>query len=425
VPKYSVLTAAMRRTTGVRGEKIRLGTAYSFGLIVALGLALCACSAAERDSFPERPAGVSVQEHWATLVEIEDQLERTAAMAQFVTTLESEDSDALGELVDLRKGLRGLRSVDFLILMNAWSRVDPERAMAIAMSLPSHVGVASRADGFLEWASKDPMAAVAAANENDADIRRSIVRGWYESGLPGLSDFVLSRGTSQPGQHYIGLYAQELSHDKGAEALAEWIDSIRARGGLERTLLFHVHRKGMVAMAGADAEAAIAYCDIHCDEPYADSARSRLADRLGWLGLGERATAWVEASEDANPGERTLAGRAAYTLWFKTDRNAALAWADEAREKYADEMWFQEIGRFVLSMRTRFDPESALEWITMLPPGRDQEEAMITIGRFWHQQDENAAEAWLESSPLDDAARAIARTPMKYRKRPSKPDPET
>jgi len=125
VPKYSVLTAAMRRMTGVRGEKIRLGTAYSFGLIVALGLALCACSAAERDSFPERPAGVSVQEHWATLVEIEDQLERTAAMAQFVTTLESEDSDALGELVDLRKGLRGLRSVDFLILMNAWSRVDP------------------------------------------------------------------------------------------------------------------------------------------------------------------------------------------------------------------------------------------------------------------------------------------------------------
>ena len=86
---------------------------------------------------------------------------------------------------------------------------------------------------------------------------------------------------------------------------------------------------------------------------------------------------------------------------------------------------FQEIGRFVLSMRTRFDPESALEWITMLPPGRDQEEAMITIGRFWRERDEDAAEVWLESSPLDDDARAKARTPMKYRRQGSKPDPET
>ena len=99
VATTNVLTVAMRRTTGVRGEKIRLATAYSFGLVVALGLVLCACSAAERDSFPARPAGVSVQEHWATLVEIEDRLERTAAMAQFVTTLGSEDSDALRELV--------------------------------------------------------------------------------------------------------------------------------------------------------------------------------------------------------------------------------------------------------------------------------------------------------------------------------------
>ncbi len=426
MPTYNVLTVAMRRTTGVRGEKIRLGTAYSFGLVVALGLVLCACSGDERDSFPERPAGISVQEHWATLVEIEDQLERTAAMAQFVTTLGSEDSDALRELVNLRKGFRGLRSVDFLILMNAWSHVDPERAMALAMSLPSPVAVAASADGFLEWASQDPMAAVAAANENDAEIRRSIVRGWYESGRPGLSDFILSRGTSQPGQHYIGLYAEALSYDKGAEGVAEWIDSVRAgRGDPKQSVIVHVHRKGMVAMAGADAEAAIAYCDIHCDEQYADSARSRLADRLGWLGHGERAMVWIEASEDANPAERTLAGRAAYTLWFKTDRNAALAWADEARKKYADEAWFQEIGRFVLSMRTRFDPESALEWITMLPPGRGQEEAMITIGRLWRERDEDAAEVWLESSPLDDEARAKARTPMKYRRQGSKPDPET
>ena len=337
MPTYNVLTVAMRRTTGVRGEKMRLGTAYSFGLVVALGLVLCACPAAERDSFPERAAGVSVQEHWATLVEIEDQLERTAAMAQFVTTLGSEDSDALRELVNLRKGLRGLRSVEFLILMNAWSRVDPERAMALAMSLPSPVGVAARADGFLEWSSQDPMAAVAAGNEKDAEIRRSIVRGWYESGLPGLSDFVLSRGTSQVGQHYMGLYAAELSHD-GAEGVEEWIDSVRARReDLNPSVIVHVHRKGMVGMAGADTEAAIAYCDIHCDEQYADSARSRLADRLGWLGHGERAIDWIEASEDANPAERTLAGRAAYTLWFKTDRDAALAWADEARKKYAEE----------------------------------------------------------------------------------------
>ena len=418
---YDALTGAMRRTAGIRGERIRLGAAHLFGLIVALGLVLCGCSPVEGDAIPARAAGVSVQDHWATLEEIEDQLERTAAMAHFVTTLGPEDSEAIRELVNT--GFRGRRSIDHLILMNVWSRVDVESAMARAMASSAAADVAARADGIQDWASRDPLAASAAANINTSEIRRALVKGWYESGEPGLTDFIFKAGSSQAGQHLIASYVTELAYDKGAQGVEEWIDSVRARKDLEQIIIVHVHRKGMVAMAFADPEAAIAYCDIHCEQPYADSARPRLADRLGWLELGDRAIAWVEASEGANIDDRRLAGRGAYRHWFKADRDAALVWAEEVREKYADEAWFEGIARFVLGMLTRMDPEAALAWVPLLPTDQEQEDAMVSIGRRWYELDEGEAEVWLESSPLDDEARAKARTPMKYHGRAKKRGP--
>jgi hypothetical protein len=422
VPKSDtlVVTSHDRDAIEERCAAGRLGAAGS--LVIVLVLVFCGCSPAERDSVSERAAGVSVAEHWATLLEVEDSLERSAALAKFVTTLGPEDSDAVGDLVTDR--FRRHRSVDDLILMNAWSRLDPERAIAVAKVAQSPAAEAVRVDTALEWALRDPTVAIAAVGIDESALRRVLVRGWYESGTPGLSDYVLAAGASREGQGLIASYAAELRNDKGVQGIVEWLDSVRGRRDLDQIMIIHAHRKGIAEMAVGDAEMAIAYCDTHCDEPYADSARARLIDRLGLLEQAERALAWLEAAEDANQDERGRAARFAFRAWLRYDRDAAMAWADEGLGKYGDQVWFVPLARVALSIHTRREPETALEWIEVLPEGQNQEDALIKIARRWGELDENAAEVWLETSPLDDEARAKARTPAVVRKSGYKPKPK-
>ena len=422
MPTYDTFVATSPDGAAIEERCVtgRLGAAGS--LVIALVLVFCGCSPAERDAGSERAAGVSVAEHWATLLQMEDTLDRTAALARFVTTLGPEDADAVGDLVTDR--FRRHRSIDDLILMNAWSRLDPERAVAIAKVAQSPAAEAVRVDTALEWALRDPTVAIAAVGIDESALRRVLVRGWYESGTPGLSDYVLAAGASREGQGLIASYAAELRNDKGAQGIVEWLDSVRGRRDVDQIMIIHAHRKGIAEIAVGDAEMAIAYCETHCDEPYADSARARLIDRLGMLEQAERALAWLETAEDANQEARGRAARFAFRAWLRYDRDAALAWADEGLGKYGDQAWFLPLARVALSIHTRKEPESALEWIEVLPEGQDQEDALIRIARRWRELDENAAEVWLETSPLDDEARAKARTPAVVRKSGYKPPPK-
>ncbi|HIK85484.1 MAG TPA: hypothetical protein EYG08_10275 [Myxococcales bacterium] len=376
-------------------------------------LTLTGCSPVEGDSIAERDVGVAVGEHWAGLLEIEDSLERTAAIAQFMTTLGAADAAAIGEILTTR--YRRHRSIDDLILWNAWSRLDPEAAMARALVVGSPMAESLRADVILEWASSDPHAALAAVGTKEPAVRRALVRGWYESGVPGLSEFVIGSDPSRAGQQLLANYAEELGADKGAQGVADWVDSMRDRTDLEPVIITHVHRKGVMAMASADVEAAIAYCDLHCDEPYGDSMRSRLADRLGLLGLGERAVRWLEGAVDANQVDRGRSARLAFRAWLRADRDDALGWADEALAKYGDQSWFLPLARMAISVHTRREPESALDWMGVFTDAQDREDALIRIVRRWLELDEKAAELWLETSPLSREARAKASTPQSIR----------
>lgn len=380
-----------------------------------LALVLAGCSPVDGNSVPEPDAGVSVAERWAVLLETKDSLERTAAMAQFVTTLGTADADAIAEILTTR--YRRHRSIDDLILWNAWGRLDPEAAMARAQVVGSPMAESIRGDVVLEWASRDPLSAISVVGTTEPAVRRALVRGWYVSGVAGLSEFVLGSDASRAGQHFIASYTGELAADKGAQGVADWIDSVRGREDLEPIMITHAHRKGIMDMGHADAKTAMAYCDLHCDEPYGESMRSRLADRLGFLGHGEEAVIWLEGAVDANQVERGRAARLAYRSWLRSDRDAAVAWSDEALGMYKNESWFLPLARLAIRVHTRADPESALEWIDVFTHPQDREDALVKIARRWFELDEQAAESWLETSSLDSEARTKARTPQAIRGR--------
>lgn len=386
--------------------------AVALSLLLCVTLASTACTPAREPESAARPPGVTVIEHWQKLAKIEDSLERTAAMAAFVTTLGPED---VAEVEALATGMFWRhRSIDHLILMNTWFRFDPEAAMEVAALSRGSTAMAARADGVREWASRDPQAVAGQVSLQESAVQRALVRGWYESGQPGLSDFILEDAASKSGQNLMASYAEELGFYEGADGIEEWMDSVRAQPGVPPLVVKHVHRKGIVEMAVYDAERAIAYCDRHCEQPYADAARIRLASRLGILGHAPRALEWIEASTDANAEDRGRAGAAAFGYLLRADEQAAFAWADEKFAQYAGEPWIEPIVSYAITARNRSDPSGSLAWVDNLPEGKVKREVLIGIGRHWLRIDPEAADEWLDSSPLDEAGRAEARRPLKW-----------
>lgn len=417
MPRYEAPRVAIREES-VDARSAAMGPIAIVGSVLA-ALVFVACSPVERAAYPVRASGTSVADHWATLLEIEDPRARTAAMAAFATTFGPEDADVVRELATSR--FRRQRAIDDLILLSAWGELDLDAAMNLTLAARSPAAQAYRQDGAFEWAVEDPMTAFAQIGIQDRFLRPMLVRGWYESGEPGLSEFVLSTGSSQAGQHLVARYAAELRFDKGAAGVAAWLDSVRTMSDVPQIMIVHAHRKGIAEMAVADPDAAIAYCDLHCDEPYGDNARERLADFLGVLGEGEQAVRWLESAEDADQEQRSYALRAAFRQWALSDQPAALAWAEDALPKYRDREWFLDTGRLVLGILTRKAPERAVRWTEVIPEGKERVDSLIAIGRRWRELDEDAAEAWLETSPLDEEARQTARTPVVYKNSRRKP----
>ena len=121
--------------------------------------------------------------------------------------------------------------------------------------------------------------------------------------------------------------------------------------------------------------------------------------------------------------ERGAAGRIAFRAWMRRETQEALDWAAAERAAEGDSPWMLPLQRLVLSYYTRRDPEQALTWISVLPTEQEREDALVRIGRRWLELDREAGEAWIDSSPLDEAARVRARTPAKRRKTVPPPSP--
>ena len=58
---------------------------------------------------------------------------------------------------------------------------------------------------------------------------------------------------------------------------------------------------------------------------------------------------------------------------------------------------------------SREQPAEALELAERIEDDADRERTLIRIARYWHTQDEEAAEAWLIQSSLSEDARSQAR----------------
>ncbi len=175
------------------------------------------------------------------------------------------------------------------------------------------------------------------------------------------------------------------------------------------------------ALAKIDQAAAVAFCDAHCEGPYGVNVRQRIAKQ--WASRdGPAAMEWVSNAPAGQ--ERDWAVKSAMSGWWREDREGLHRWMAAMGPENV-EPWFQFALSWYASNIAWERPNEALRWAAAIEIDAARERTFVDVARRWRSQDESAADAWVEQSPLSAEARERARDPVQPRRTPARDTIET
>jgi hypothetical protein len=296
------------------------------------------------------------------------------------------------------------------LLARYWATFEPEAATNWAVTRsPLVFRTAAVLSTLPVWAKADPFAAVEAARpwmdrKDVSDILvAAVVLGWYSGGdPPELQTFMQELGVSFSRQRALSAYVRTKLRTEGPDALMRWAEAIPE--DLPRYKLA-VYRQVGFGIAPFDADAALSWCDAHCEGPYGADLRGMVG--RGWL-LSDPpgALRWLSSSPGSQ--EARFALRVSYSSWIRADREAAMQWI---AEQALDEPPTALIPTYPIYARVlaRDSPSRAIRFAELVSDQDGRETILIEIATAWRAKDEAACEAWLEQSPLSEEAREKVR----------------
>jgi hypothetical protein len=377
-------------------------------VLLAIGFALLAtgCSELSGGEGPGR-AGDPIRE----AIREPDSFARAARLATLLPTL---GPNAVPEArAALEDRTIDLGFADILLLVRFWATHEPQAATEWSwQKVAAGLGVGPLMEASELWARVDPAAVLAkiqavGPGPTTLHVEKALVRGWLASDLPGLEDYMLGLGgVDDAGQRALRTYTRERIRWDGPEAVMRWAESIPDEPW--RTKLA-AYRQVAVELGLADTKAAARWCEAHCQEERFGSSLLQLTAE-GWA-LHDGPGAMEFLSTVPPSKERDRAVRRAVASWQVRDKEGAIAWM-EARGVAGVEPWLEPgIYTHALSVG-QLDPARGIEWAAAIEPEEARQDAYVLIAHWWHGKDREAAEVWLQQSPLSEEDRERVRAPI-------------
>ncbi len=400
-----------------------LGTAVG-----AIGLAACDSAQPPNATVPSPveseaiPAGETlvdvVREALADMVRDQDAYSRARRLGAFLPTLGPELVPAVEQTLEDRTV--DLRATELELLVRYWATHQPEDASRWAVEKsPLNYRVAAVFSAVTVWAEADPQAAVSVAWPWMANptlegiVPIALVRGWFAANdPPELAQWLHDLPIGIFRQRAIAAYIRVVIETQGAEAVKRWAESLPDD---DETYKLAAHRRVVDSLSQLDIEAAIRWCDSHCDGPYGNNMRSLIA-RNWVIRDGPSALAWLSSARDGY--EKDLAVRVTFALWARTDREAALDWMT-AQTTGEPDPWLRAIYPVYAKLLAADAPADAIQWAGRIENDKEREVVLIKVARVWRYLDEAAAEVWLLQSSLSEQAREQVRAPVEEGPRPN------
>ncbi len=308
-----------------------------------------------------------------------------------------------------------LGAADYELLMRFWARHDPKGASEYAFGAsPRGYRVGAIHATIRQWMTVDPLGAIDqirhwTRQEGDfgAATQIALVRGWYDSGQKGIEDYIRDLGPSFERQRAISTYLIALAQDRGGDAVVDWAEAQMERDPSFRLDAFRGAGDALIAV---DVEAAQRLCDAHCEQPHGDNVRTRIAMRWVEVGDPRKVFAWLEKAPRND--ETDLAVRRSFVIWADLDRRVALSWLESQLGDGEAAAWITPALDIYVRLLGREAPTEGLAVAQRYFTGSAREFWMVEILRFWRQQDEPAAEAWLSRASLSAETLAKVRKPQ-------------
>lgn len=367
-----------------------------------------------------RPAPIASGDTLAQAGRAADPYARAQRLAVLLPTLgPGAVPEARAILEDPRIDL-GAAAIDLLVRF--WASHEPEEATqwAVMDSAPAY-RIPSVLTALAIWAEADP-AAAAAMTESWVKVRRDVaevlpialVRGWFAKDPTAVAGYVAQLEMGFARQRALAAFVRLLVQSQGPETAIRWAESVSED---DPTYKLAVYRQVGAALPLFDHEAALRWCEAHCDGPYGSNLRNIIARR--WvLEDGAAALEWLQTAPEGR--DKRVALRRVYSIWGRRDREAALDWmAKQPRDENGDpEPWLEPIFPVYARALAYDSPAEAIAWAKRIDGEEEREIVLIDVARTWRARDEAAAEAWLETSSLSDEAREKVRAPKGGPRRP-------
>jgi hypothetical protein len=346
------------------------------------------------------------------ILRLQDVYTRTQRLAALLPTLGPEAASLIPEI--FKDPMLSLEASDHALLVRFWATHEPPKACQWALTeAPLISRMAAISAGFTVWAEMDPLAVKAASEKRIAQVgeardavQTALVVGWFRANPEQLTQHLGTIDMGLTRQRVISVYLHQLIRAQGPDAAMRWAESLSG----DVTFKTAVYRQVAAALPVFDHAAAIRWCEAHCDGPYGKSMRNMIARR--WvLTDGPAALTWL--GETGPEGyETNIALRAAYAIWGRLDRRAAVDWMG-SQSAEAKAGWLRPAIPVYARMLAEDSPAEAIVLAEGIADDDERENLLIGVARIWRDVDAAAADAWLLRSELSQEAREKVRAPVR------------
>jgi len=371
--------------------------------VVLLGSTLLGCMPADSTGAADGQASARAvsAEAFDEVLEIEDTLTRIEQLASLLSASGPEDVELVTAAFD--RAVLPQSSLEYGMFGTWWAGIDPLSAFvyadgALAMDHPATILSVVR-----EWARRDPIGAVEsdALNELDSQlpaIRESLaqvfVAGWFQSGKPGIEDWIISQDDPRAIKKSFEYYAQMRVVRDGPEATLEWartapfeqIDRIALMSGA-LSVVSHTHPEIAVDfLPNLEAEGV-------------DSRMMMGSIARGWSHHRPReAVEWLLTFPES--ASRNASIRQGIGLWIRRDEPGFSAWIDENAEEgpsWLDPYRNQAIRAHINQKNFKVDWIDVLDRVQRVKDEDLRKRLRIWALQRWNIVDSAAAHAWIDA----------------------------
>ncbi len=335
-----------------------------------------------------------------------DIFQRTARVSQF---LESAGPDQLEDITyEFRTAALDRGDIEYALFGAWWARFDPESAYLFAdgeirMEQPRVI-----AEILRTWAYMDPdgLTATGAFQKSSNQLRGmesylvdSVVVGWFESGRPGLDEFVLSQTDSEVRQTALQAWVRMRVLRDGDLATLEWTQSVDYHARTKRVLL-------------AGALSLIAHQNPQLSVEWLEKAKNLGIDTAtfvprianAWAHHDPRAAMeWILGFPDTPERKRSVSHIS--RRWRQRDVLGMKDWLetqpDALDPKAIGQLRYQVLISFVEQNDYRIDWTEMIRWAGLIQGQNRRNISVVWLLKHWYFADPSAAQSWIDSNPYE------------------------